>query len=301
MKRWIILALCAVIVSTVATVAVQLRGASNAPLESAYPVGSAGKRVGSGKSSADSPKAIVEGEHIYHFGTMSQRATGKKEWVVRNEGKSDLVLWMVSSTCSCTLAKFKNGEKAIVPPGETTEIALEFETRENNGTYEKGAEIGTNDPDLPQFSLHVKGLVFPAVMTVPAGNQVAFPNISYDQPDHISYVGVYSKDRPETKIVKITTSRPADIIIDSEPFSDKDRQELKIEKGGVKLTVHAKSTFAAGFSFREEIKNRWSPPTTRSSPKCGSRSSAAWRGRSVCSRRHCGCTRLNPRPAQPGR
>jgi len=251
MKRWVLLAALAVVLSSAATVAVQFMGASTAPGRPVYPVGTGGS--GGSKKSGPQPKAVVEGEYTYHFGTMPQRATGKHEWVVRNEGKADLVLWMISSTCSCTLAKFKNGEKAVVPPGESTEIALEFETRENNGTYEKGAEIGTNDPDLPQFSLHVRGQVFPAMLTFPPGNVANFLGISNDTEDNKTFVAVYSKDRPETKILKATSSRPADITVDYEPLSAKDAKEIPgAEKGGYKLTVHAKSGLPLG-TFREEI------------------------------------------------
>lgn len=245
MKRWILLAVCVVALATVA-VTVQFMGASTGPTTPMYPVGSAGQ-----KASGSKAKAVVEGEHTYHFGTMAQRATGKHLWVVRNEGKDDLILWMLSSTCSCTLAKFKNGEKAVVKPGESTEIALEFETRENNGVYEKGAEIGTNDPDLPQFSLHVKGQVFPAVMVYPTST-ASFSTISNDEDDHKSFVAVYSKDKPNLKILKWSSSRPKDVTIDYQPLEPKEAKELGVEKGGFKVTIHAGSNLPLG-NFREEV------------------------------------------------
>ncbi len=95
-------------------------------------------------------------------------------------------------------------------------------------------------------------MVFPAVMTIPPGNQVNFPNISNDLLDHKGYVGIYSKDRPDTKIVKITTSRPDDITVETAPFEPHEQKEMGITKGGFKLTVHAKSTLPLG-TFREEI------------------------------------------------
>ena len=92
-------------------------------------------------------KAIVEKPFEYNFGTLPQRTTGSHVWKVKNEGQADLEVWMISATCSCTVAKFKDGKKAVVKLGETTDIVLEFETRENNGDYAKGAEIGTNHPN----------------------------------------------------------------------------------------------------------------------------------------------------------
>ncbi len=139
--------------STAATVAVQFMGASTAPLDVAYPVGTAAKSPVA-KSTADSPKAVVEGEHtLFTSAPWPSRCHGEAfGWVVQGTRKSDLNLWMMSSTCSCTLAKFKNGEKAVVKPGEATEIALEFETRENNGDRRRrGPRSAPTTPTYPQF------------------------------------------------------------------------------------------------------------------------------------------------------
>src|SRR5262249_61219442 len=100
MKRWIILAVFAVVLSTAGTVAVQLMDASPVPAGPTFPAGASVSAKGA------KPKAVLEGDQTYYFGTMPQRATGKHAWVVRNEGNADLVLHMISSTCSCTLAKF---------------------------------------------------------------------------------------------------------------------------------------------------------------------------------------------------
>lgn len=249
MKRWIILTGVVVALAAGGTVAVQYMGASTSPLGPGYPVGA----KAAARPSGPAARAVVEGDHIHYFGTLPQRTTGKHAWVVRNEGQGELVLWMISSTCSCTLAKFKNGEKAVVPPGESTEIVLEYETRENNGPYEKGAEIGSNDPALPQFALHVRGQVFPAVMTMPTGNVANFVGITNDDDDHKTYVAVYSKDRPDLKILGYKSSRPKDITIDYEPLPPKEaKQILGLERGGYKVTVHARSGLPLG-AFREEV------------------------------------------------
>lgn len=249
MKRWLILAALAVVISSVA-VTVQFMGASTRPLVPVYPAGPAEVAT---KAGILQPKAVLEGEQTYYFGTLPQRTTGKHVWTVRNEGKGKLTLWMISSTCSCTLAKFKNGEKAIVPPGESTEIVLEYETRENNGTYEKGAEIGTNDPGLPQFSLHVKGQVFPAVQTFPPGASINYTTIANDEPDHKAFLAVYSKDRPDVKILDIKTSRPNDIKVDVQPLPPNEAKQVAgLDTGGHKLIVHVGPGMTLG-NFREEV------------------------------------------------
>ena len=248
MVRWVILAVLVVVLSTAATVAVQLVSVSSSPGDNpAFPV--ANKSVSKGPK----PKAvIVEGGSTTHeFGTLPQRVTGKHTWVVKNTGQADLDLWMISSTCSCTLARFKNGEKAAVKPGESTDIVLEFETRENNGDYTKGAEIGTSDPDFPQFSLQVHGKVYPAIQTVPPGSMVNFMNVSTDIEEHIQRVAVFSVDRPEMKILKATSSKPKEIVATYEPLTDKEARELQVLKG-YKVTIDLKQGLPLGV-FREEV------------------------------------------------
>lgn len=246
MKRWIALAVFVVVLSTAATVAVQYMPASTGDAFPVFPVGSYGS-----KTAGALPKAVLEGGRVYEFGTMPQQATGKHSFVVKNTGRADLILTMISSTCSCTLAKFKDGEKAVVKPGESTDIVLEFETRVNNGDYDKGAEIGTNDPDLERFSLRVHGKVYPAVMTIPASEVVNFSNIANDVEDHQAYFALYSKDRPGLKIVKTTSSDPKQVVVTHEPASAADCKELKIEKGW-KVGVNVKAGLPLG-AFRHEV------------------------------------------------
>jgi hypothetical protein len=201
MMRWIVLVVLLVGLSAAGTVAVQLwhSGDSDQPEVPHIPVALArGPR----------PRAVLDGNPVYEFGTLPQRTTGKHTWTVHNTGEADLELTMLSSTCSCTLAKFKNGSKAIVPPGKSDTIDLEFETRENNGEYLKGAEIGTNDPALESFSLRVKGMVYPAVITYPPEAVVNFGQITNESDDNLARIAVYSLDRPETKVVKITSANP---------------------------------------------------------------------------------------------
>ncbi len=248
MMRWIILAGLVVVLSGVATVAVTYLP----ELTASSSTGPAPVGLGTlSKPKGPQPKAVVETPLTHEFGTLSQRVTGKHKWKVENTGKGTLELWMVSSTCSCTLAKFKNGEKASVAPGENTEIELEFETRENSGEYAKGATIGTSDPDLPSFDLQVHGKVYPAVMTLPPDGVLNYMSISNDKDDHILQAAIFSKDRPETKIIKFKTSNEKEVDVKYEPLSAEDCKDLAIDKGS-KVLVNVKGGLPLG-NFREEI------------------------------------------------
>ena len=250
MKLWIILAAVVVALSSTATVAIQYLPVAGSTGGPSFPVGGAGL---SDKELWGKPKAVVEGDRYFDFGTMPQQVVGKHNWVVRNEGQGVLELWMISSTCSCTLAKFKDGEKAYVKPGETTEITLEFETRSNNGTYEKGAEIGSNDPKLPQFPLHVRGKVYPAVMVFPPldSNVVNLLDIGNDDASHFTKLGIFSKDRPETKIVKVTTSAPKHIVCSWAPVKTEELKSMHLE-ACEQLLIELKTDLPLG-PFRHEV------------------------------------------------
>jgi hypothetical protein len=246
MKNWIVLILVLVGLSAAATVAVQTwSSGGSGGLD--QPVLTRPDR-----GNANNPKAVVEGKLDYNFGTLPQRTTGKHAWVVRNAGKSDLELWMISSTCSCTLAKFKDGKKQVVKPGDSTEIVLEYETRENNGDYAKGAEIGTNDPGFPSFSLAAKGKVYPAVMTYPADGTLNFGSISNDRDDNVGRIAVFSVDRPETKVLKVTSANP-NVVGEAKEMTPEEIKGLPSAaiKRGTKVQVHIKSGMTLG-AFRDE-------------------------------------------------
>lgn len=250
MARWIILAVLVVILSAAATLTVQfLPGSATVSANHApgpIALGTSGERKEGPK-----PKAIVEGEFTFNFGTLPQRTTGKHTWVVRNEGEGDLELSMISSTCSCTLAKFKNGSSATIKPGQSDTIDLEFETRMNNGPYEKGATIGTNDPNLPQFDLHVVGKVFPAVITIPPDGVVNLMSISNDQDEIPINVALYSMDRPDIKVLKITSSKPGVILGNARDMTPEEAKAVQIEKGQ-RVQIVLKPGLPLGL-FREEV------------------------------------------------
>src|SRR5262249_51160095 len=153
MKRWIILAVLVVAITSTATIAVQyLPLDSVAPGEVAFPA--------PGKEGGPKPEAVVEGEKTHHFGMAAQHGGIKKDWVIRNQGNSDLELTKGEVACTCTSLKFTGGkESAKLKPGEQTTLHLTFDTRESNGPYHKSATILTNDPVHPSIEFIADGTV----------------------------------------------------------------------------------------------------------------------------------------------
>ena len=94
----------------------------------------------------EGPHAKVEvPESLTHeFGTMPQLTTGTHTWEFKNLGDADLELWFESSTCSCTVAKLKNGDEKktlVVKPNESTTIDLEWQTK----TFQRRVYQGGDD------------------------------------------------------------------------------------------------------------------------------------------------------------
>jgi hypothetical protein len=195
------------------------------------------------------PKAEVIGELTHEFGEMPQESTGTKSWTVKNVGEGDLELWMESSTCMCTLAKLKGGKKAIVKPGESTEIDLEWKTNHVNGDFKKGATIGTNDPNMGSFPLFVHGKINPPIILMP-GDSVEMRTVDLQNPKP-AYVALFSPDRPEFKITDIKTSKPGLLVAEASPIPPEELKEGKV-KTGQKVTIQVKEGFPIG-TMREEV------------------------------------------------
>ena len=174
------------------------------------------------RSSSDDgphPKVEVPEPLIHEFGTMSQLSTGTHTWEFKNVGDADLELWFESSTCSCTVAKLKNGDEKktlVVKPKESTTIDLEWQTKTFHDDYTKGATIGTNDPARPDGRRSASTERFTRPVMV-------FPG----EIDHVQH-GFQRRTRtprrsrssrvtgPRLKIKKMTTSRP-ELLVAAEP------------------------------------------------------------------------------------
>ena len=243
MLRWIVLVVVVVIMVAGATF-VSLNATIMEP--TALPAAPA--------HAGPSAKVEVPEPLIYEFGAMPQLSTGTHAWLFKNVGDADLELWFESSTCSCTVAKLKseNGEekkKLVVKPKNSIPIDLEWQTKMFHDEYSKGATIGTNDPTRPSVSITVKGKVHPPVVIVP-NEMIMFGSVSNEEP-HAAAIAAFSIDRPETKVTKLTTSRPAFLVARTEPLTAQEREQLKV-KAGYHIFVEMKPGMPLG-RFHDEL------------------------------------------------
>jgi hypothetical protein len=243
MLRWVYLCLGVVLIAGVGTFVVQYEtGASTN-----WYLPASSNRTG------PQPKLEVEGSLTHEFGAMSTQKEGKHKWIVRNRGEGDLELWLDGSSCVCTIAKLKKeGAKEVLPPGQSTEVELEWKTKDMVGEFSKNATIGTNDPSRPQFRLNVHGLVHNPVVILPEPQEgvVNVGVLSSDETRSFT-LAVFSPERPELKLTKLVSSKPDVIVTRIVPLSPADCAKLQT-KGGLRLVIEFKPGMPLG-TFREEL------------------------------------------------
>ena len=101
------------------------------------------------------PKISVKGDS-YDFGKIAKSGgVVSTSFVVRNEGREDLKIENISTSCGCTSAEI---EKNIIEPGQSTELTVRFDPdfhKEPQGKLERTVTLFTNDPDNPEFNLKI--------------------------------------------------------------------------------------------------------------------------------------------------
>lgn len=108
-----------------------------------------------GEDSGNCPKLVME-EREMDFGRVE---TGKRvtaKFRLLNEGKRDLLLRKVETSCGCTVVETG---KRMVHPGETTEVTVVLDTRDLSGYQRKRVTLYTNDPEVATVVLVLRGTV----------------------------------------------------------------------------------------------------------------------------------------------
>lgn len=104
---------------------------------------------------ANAPKVKFDAE-TYDFGTTAQNVIVEHKYTFKNEGKSDLIIRKVKSTCGCTVVK---PDKDIIKPGESSSIKVTFNPAGRNGKETKLVTFISNDPTNPVTRLYINGIV----------------------------------------------------------------------------------------------------------------------------------------------
>jgi hypothetical protein len=252
MKSWIILAGLAVGLTAAVTVAIPMLTPDSSSNELGFPAPVDAKGDGA------APVVTVDGDLTHKFGVMAQESDGKHSWVFKNSGAGPLELRSIRTDCSCTVIQLGKPETPTdkrplmltVPPGATETIDVQWNTRKVDGPYRKTATIGTNDPSHPEINLLVEGTVRPAISLLPGEGAINFQTVSNDE-SYKRLLGIYSGDRPDTKLTSVVSSNPAMIGVEMRPMTEGEAKSSKAEKGFI-IEATLKMVPHLG-SFAEEI------------------------------------------------
>jgi hypothetical protein len=105
-------------------------------------------------SAEDMAKAPVAkfSESSYDFGEMKQGEKKDHTFSLSNDGKSELIIRNVRSSCGCTAVA---PSKKVIAPGESVPIKVTFDSRGKRGRQSKSITVITNDPKTPTSMLRV--------------------------------------------------------------------------------------------------------------------------------------------------
>ena len=90
------------------------------------------------------------------FGDMKQGDKKSTTFTLTNNGKSDLIIRHVRSSCGCTAVA---PSKSVVAPGESAPINVTFDSRGKRGRQSKSITVITNDPKNPTTTLRISSNV----------------------------------------------------------------------------------------------------------------------------------------------
>jgi Protein of unknown function (DUF1573) len=247
--RWLIAAALIVVVGASATAILKMMPTEGLPGEEAK------KFLIVAPSDRLPGKATLAEDATFNFGVMAQKQKGAHTWVLKNEGSGDLLLSLGDHDCSCTVANFDDNQPTYnLKAGTQTEVTLSWETRTYDGGLKKHAAINLlNDPDRSSVVFTIEGSVRPAIAVQPAERVQMFAATPNDQPQTTKFA-IASADKPDLKILKITTTSPDEVVATAVPLPDADRRGLEWQamKGGFLINVELKPSKNLG-AFQEEI------------------------------------------------
>ena len=101
-------------------------------------------------------KMIFE-ETVFDFGEVTEGEIVKHVFNFKNTGKVPLVINNATSTCGCTIPEWP---KEAIPPGQASEIKVEFNTKAKHDFQEKPVMISANTYPS-NTTIYLKGYVNP--------------------------------------------------------------------------------------------------------------------------------------------
>jgi hypothetical protein len=248
MKRWILLLVLAIGITAIVTVSVQFLPSDASTTGPEFPAPL--------KQEGPAPKLVIDEDTVYKFNVLAQETKGKHEWTFKNEGPGVLEVRGESVTCSCTTSDLfdskdlKAGKSMMIPPGESRQVTVNWDTKKFEGPYRQFVKVATNDPDRPSLDLVIQGTVKQPLITLPPDSSVSFLNVSNEEPS-VRRVIVTSPDHPEMKITGTVSSNPELLGAEVSELPAEEAAKYKFEKA-FQILVTLKHSPNLG-DFNEQI------------------------------------------------
>jgi hypothetical protein len=99
---------------------------------------------------------IETSPNVVDLGVIRQGGKKTGSFTITNSGRSPLQILHLKTHCSCTVV---GNYPEFVPPGESVEIAVEFDSLFKKGRQVKHVEIYSNDPKKPFVQVSVRAQV----------------------------------------------------------------------------------------------------------------------------------------------
>jgi Protein of unknown function (DUF1573) len=186
------------------------------------------------------PKAVVS-TPLYDFGSALEGQMVTHTFTIKNNGQGNLDITGVKTSCGCTTGQ---PSKMHVVPGDTSDIAVSFDTHFQKGHQVRTITAFTNDPDNPQVAMTMQGIVKKQVEAVPG---------------EISLGNDIKRGTEETREILVNDLNPARGTFSVGPVSNSN-SSIKVEqmkrpdgKPGALLKVTLLKTMPTG-PFDDSIK-----------------------------------------------
>ena len=92
----------------------------------------------------------------WDFGAVKKGEIVSHDFQVKNDSGRTLTIKNVTTSCGCTASAAK---KSVLEPGESTEVAVKFNSKGYSGQVSQFVYVNTDDPDNPTLKFTIRAFV----------------------------------------------------------------------------------------------------------------------------------------------
>lgn len=150
----------------------------------------------------NSPRIHCESPTI-DFGVVPQRTKHENTFTIKNEGKSDLIIYEVKPTGYNITADMLN---KTIPPGENSDITVTLDSGKFSGKLNRSVQIISNDPVQHVVTIPILATIELEFNLEPY--YFSFGNVSKEKMSRVWYLTPEVKDPQTFEIISIEVSNP---------------------------------------------------------------------------------------------